>query len=376
MKKILSFIIIIISTLNFLAVNTFAAGPEITAPSAVLIEKTTGKVLYEKNSNEKMKPASVTKIMTILLIMEAIERGEFGYDDIVTVSAYATSMGGSQVYLKEGEQMTVHEMLKCIVIASANDACVAMAEFVSGTVDSFVASMNKRAEELNMTDTHFVNCTGLDADGHLTTAHDISIMSKELLKHDKIKEYTTIWMDSIRGGEFGLTNTNKLIRFYKYATGLKTGYTKESMYCISATAEQNGMELIAVIMAAPSSDERSADAKKLFNFGFSEYSLYKPEDIQIPEVKVLKGKEDKIIPVAPELSGTIINKGTENDIKVKIDICEDVLAPVEKNQKLGTIYLMKNNETIASTDITSPVSIRKSGVFEIFLDLIQQFLIV
>ena len=377
MKKVISSILsIAIIMMSICPVTTKAESDlQLTAPSAILVEKSTGTVLYEKNADEKLRPASVTKIMTLLLIMEAIEQGQLGYNDIVIASAYATSMGGSQVYLKENEQMTVDEMLKCIVIASANDACVAMAEHISGSVDQFVNRMNERAEQLGMSNTTFVNCTGLEAEGHLTTARDISIMSRELLKHEDIKKYTTIWMDSIRGGQFGLTNTNKLIRFYDKATGLKTGYTKESMYCMSASAQDNGMELIAVVMAAPSSDERNNDAKALLNYGFSKYVLYTPDTQQFEPVKVLKGKEKTVMPEMQQLTNIVVEKGTEKDIKCEITICQDVLAPVEQGQKLGQLNLSFNDSILASSDIIAQNAVPKAGIFDIFLDMINYFLI-
>ncbi len=377
MKKVIS-VMLIIAIMLIIPSGIVAQAEsdlQLTAPSAILVEKSTGKVLYEKNADEKLRPASVTKIMTLLLIMEAIERGQLGYDDIVTASAYATSMGGSQVYLKENEQMTVDEMLKCIVIASANDACVAMAEHISGSVDEFVNRMNERAAELGMTNTTFINCTGLEAPGHLTTARDISIMSRELLKHEDIKKYTTIWMDSIRDGQFGLTNTNKLIRFYDKATGLKTGYTKESMYCMSASAQDNGMELIAVVMAAPSSDERNNDAKTLLNYGFSKYVLYTPDIQELTPIKVIKGKEKSVQPEMQKLTSIVVEKGTEKDIKCDITLCEDVLAPVEQGQKLGEISLSYDGNILASSDIIAQKPIPKASVFDIFLDMINYFLI-
>ena len=376
MKKIISFFTVIALIFCFPAfVRAEQAALTVEAPSAILIEKTTGKVLFEKNADEKMRPASVTKIMTLILIMEAIEKGQFSYSDTVTASAYATSMGGSQVYLKEGEQMTVDEMLKCIVIASANDACVAMAEFVSGSVEEFVLRMNEKADALGMTNTEFMNCTGLEAEGHLTTARDISIMSQELLKHEDIKKYTTVWMDSIRSGEFGLTNTNKLIRFYDGATGLKTGYTGQSKYCISATAQRDGMELIAVVMAAESSDKRNADAKAMLNYGFAKYTLYTLENLPFDPIPVLKGKEDTVTPMMKESVKLVVEKGREKEIEYTVSLCDDVLAPVVQDQKLGEVVLSYNGEQLAKTDIVSKNNIEKAGVFSIFLDIVNYFLI-
>ena len=376
-KKVVSFVTVFIMAFSLISsVKINAQEVSVSVPSAILIEKNTGMVIYEKNADEAMKPASVTKIMTILLIMESIKDGQFGYDDIVTASAYATSMGGSQVYLKEGEQMSVDEMLKCIIVASANDACVAMAEFVSGSVEAFVSQMNEKAKDLGMKNTNFVNCTGLEAQGHLTTARDISIMSRELLGYDDVKKYTTVWMDSIRNGEFGLTNTNKLIRFYDGATGLKTGYTSQSKYCISATAQKNGMELIAVVMAAESSDQRNADAKALLNYGFARYKYYKPTDIKLEPVKIIKGKKESVTPVLKEDFGALIEKDSEKNIECKINLCADVHAPVEKTQKLGEAVLFCDGKEISKTDIICPERVEKKSFADIFLELLNYFLII
>lgn len=361
----------------FIAVPTKAqATIEISAPSAILIEKTTGTVLYEKDADKKMRPASVTKIMTLLLIMEAIQSGQYGYSDIVSASAYATSMGGSQVYLKEGEKFTVDEMIKCIAVASANDCCVAMAEFTSGSCEAFVDKMNSRAAELGMANTHFENCTGLDAETHLTTARDISIMSRELLKHQDIKKYTGIWMDSIRDGTFGLTNTNKLIRFYNGATGLKTGYTQASRYCISATAQKDGMELIAVIMAAETVDARTNDAKTLLNYGFSNYELYTPKLPVFDNVKIIKGKAEFIAPIANNNISSVVKKGSVNDAVTEINLCKDVKAPVEEGQKLGEAIVKINGEILCKSDIISPEYVAKASIWDIFFEILHYFLIV
>ena len=272
--------------------------PEISAPSAILIEKETGTVIFEKNADSIMEPASVTKVMTILLITEAIERGDLSLDEHITCSTRAASMGGSQVYLKEGEQMTLHDMLKSIVVSSANDAAVAVAEHMCGTEAGFVSMMNARAKELGMTNTNFNNCTGLmDDPEHVTTARDIAIMSRELISHEMIKEYTTIWTDTIRDGEFGLSNTNKLIRYYEGATGLKTGFTNRSMYCLSATALRDGVEYIAVIMHGETSAKRFEDAKTLLSYGFANYTLADTSPAEIlPPIPVILGKTQTVQP--------------------------------------------------------------------------------
>ena len=252
------------------------------APSCILMEKTTGQVLYESNAHEKLRPASVTKVMTLLLVMEALEDGSIGWDDTVATSAAAAAKGGSQIYLEENEQLPLTEMLKSVVVSSANDCACALAEHVAGSEAAFVSRMNDRAAALGMTDTHFVNCTGLDdgpdADTHLTTAYDIALMSRALLQHDEIKKYTTIWMDTVRNGQFGLSNTNKLVRFYDGTTGLKTGYTSAAGYCLSASAKRGGMELIAVVMHCKTSVDRFESAKALLNYGFSNYALVRCSD--------------------------------------------------------------------------------------------------
>ena len=276
------------------AAGETAAQPalDLSAASAVLMEKETGTLLYEKASHEKLEPASVTKVMTLLLIFEALDSGRVAKEDVVTVSAYAAGMGGSQVYLKEGEQMTVGELVKCITVVSGNDAAVAMAEYLAGSETAFVEQMNRRAQELGMGDTTFLNCTGLPAQGHVTSAHDIALMSRELvLNHPGIREYTTIWMDSIRNGAFGLTNTNRLVRFYQGATGLKTGSTDSALYCMSATAERDGMELIAVVMKSPTSADRFEDAKALLDYGFASYTLVSVyPDSPLAPIPVLLGE--------------------------------------------------------------------------------------
>lgn len=376
MKRIIvSLIIVGMFLVNSTTAFAKSADLSVEAPSAILVEKSTGKVLYEKDADKKMRPASVTKIMTLILIMEAIEKNQFGLDDIVTASAYATSMGGSQVYLKEGEQMRVEEMLKCIVIASANDACVAMAEFVSGSVEEFVSRMNEKAAALGMINTEFKNCTGLESEGHLTTARDISLMSRELLKYNDIKKYTTIWMDTIRNGEFGLTNTNKLIRFYDGATGLKTGYTAQSKYCISATAQKNGMELIAVVMASESSDKRNADAKTMLNYGFSQYSLFTLDSINFEPIYVIKGIEKNVTPMLEQSVNLVVEKGREKDVEYSVEMASDVSAPVLMGQKLGEVILSLDGQQLQKINVVSKTPIEKVSVFSVFLEILNYFLI-
>ena len=290
--------------------RSWAVELPVEAQAALLMEKTTGQVLYAKNEHEQLEPASVTKVMTLLLAMEALDEGRIRYDDTVTVSAYAASMGGSQVFLSEGEQITVEDLFKAICVASGNDASVAMAEHIAGVTELFVEQMNARAKQLGMNDTHFVNCTGLPAEGHVTSAWDIALMSRELiLHHPDIRRFTTIWMDTLRGGSFQLSNTNKLIRFYDGATGLKTGATDAAGFCISATAERDGMELIAVIMKGQTADKRNTDAKTLLNYGFSTYALadIAPQEPLAP-VPVRLGAEDAVQPVLPSGSTLLVEK--------------------------------------------------------------------
>ncbi len=322
-----------------------SGAPAVQAGSALLMEKETGQVLFEENAHAKMEPASVTKVMTLLLVMEALGEGRIALNDKVTVSANAASMGGSQVWLKEGEQMTVDEMLKCVAVVSANDAAVALAEHIYGSESGFVAKMNERAAELGMADTTFMNCTGLPAAGHLTSAYDIALMSRALLGFPDITKYTTIWMDSIRGGEFKLSNTNKLVRFYEGTTGLKTGSTDSALYCLSASAKRGGMELIAVIMKSASSEKRFESAKALLNFGFANYSLLDVfPDRALPPVEVLLGEREYVQPILTKSSRILVDKSDANDVKSSIQLCENVEAPVEAGQVLGEMTVTVKGE--------------------------------
>ena len=330
-------------------------GLNVQAASAVLMEKETGTVLYEQSPDEKLEPASVTKVMTLLLIFEALDSGKVKKEDIVTVSAHAAGMGGSQVYLKEGEQMTVGELVKCITVVSGNDAAVAMAEHLAGTEGAFVAAMNEKAAQLGMTNTSFVNCTGLPAQGHLTTAHDIALMSRELiLNHPSIREYTTIWMDSIREGTFGLTNTNRLIRFYPGATGLKTGSTDGALYCMSATAERNGMELIAVVMKSPTSAQRFEDVKSMLDYGFSAYSLIEVQpEAPLPPVTVRLGELEQVQPQISSPARLLIGAGERDLIRTDVVLSEELEAPVEQGQTIGALEIFVGEELKDSIPITA-----------------------
>ena len=328
--------------------------------SAILMEATTGEILYEQNADEALPPASVTKVMTLLLIMEAIEEGKIKYTDTVRASANACSMGGSQIYLEENEEMSVEDLVKSVVIASANDAAVALAEHISGTEEAFVEQMNRKAQELQMKNTRFENTNGLDdsVERHVTSARDIAIMSKELIKYPKITEYSSIWMDSIRNGEFGLTNTNRLVRFYKGATGLKTGSTSKAGFCISATAERDGMTLIAVIMGAPSRDVRNAAAASLLDYGFANYKLYTNDGEKIKNIPISKGVEPYINAEYASFSA-LVKKGDRSDVKAEIKIPEEIKAPIKKGDVIGEVIYSSKNGELGKRDIIATDSVEK-----------------
>ena len=348
----------------------------IRAEAALLMEKETGQVLYAQNEHEALEPASVTKVMTLLLTMEAIEKGSLHYDDVVTVSAYAASMGGSHVYLSEGEQITVDDLLKAVCVASGNDAAVALAECVAGVTELFVEQMNTRAKELGMTDTHFVNCTGLPAAGHHSSAYDIALMSRELiLHHPDIRTYTTIWMDSIRDGAFGLTNTNRLVRFYPGATGLKTGSTDSALYCLSATAERDGMELIAVVMKAPSSAHRFDDAKALLDYGFSAWSLVSVyPDSPLAPIPVLLGTVDQIQPQLARDCRLLVRKGQEGAVTTRLTLAQDLEAPVEPGQTVGELEVSVDGQVRDTVPILAAQGAGRLTVPRIFTRLLRQLL--
>ena len=349
---------------------------DLSAASAVLMEKETGTLLYEKESHQTLEPASVTKVMTLLLIFEALDSGRIAKEDVVTVSSYAAGMGGSQVYLKEGEQMTVGELIKCITVVSGNDAAVAMAEYLAGSEAAFVAQMNQRAQELGMADTTFLNCTGLPAQGHVTSAYDIALMSRELvLHHPGIREYSTIWMDSIRNGAFGLTNTNRLVRFYPGATGLKTGSTDSALYCMSATAERDGMELIAVVMKSPTSVNRFEDAKALLDYGFAAYSLVNvyPESPLAP-IPVLLGEQGQIQPQLERECRLLVRKGQEGQITTRLTLAQDLAAPVEQGQKVGEMEVLVDGQVRDTVPILSAQGVERLTVPKIFCRLLERML--
>ncbi len=351
-----------------------SGGPAVEAGSAILMEKETGTVLYEENAHDKLEPASVTKVMTLLLVMEAIDDGRLKMEDMVTVSTRASSMGGSQVYLKEGEQMTVHDMLKAVAVVSGNDAAVALAEHIAGSEESFVERMNRRAAELGMADTTFINCTGLPAAGHLTSAYDIAVMSRELLAHPGIREFTTIWMDSVRDGQFQLANTNKLIRFYEGATGLKTGFTDSALYCLSATAERDGMELIAVVMKSPTSEKRFESAKALLNFGFANYTLLDVRpDQALPPVEVALGECSTVQPVLAQSGRILTDKAELNNVTTEVRLTDRVEAPVEAGQKLGEMAVLVSGVEQQTIPIVADQAVERltmPGIFKRFLDIL------
>lgn len=356
---------------------------ELVTPSAVLIEGSTGTIIFEKNKDERLRPASVTKIMTLLLIFEALEEGKINLMDDVSVTEHAASMGGSQVYLEPYEVQNVDTMIKCISIASANDASVAMAEHIAGSHEEFVARMNERAKELGMNNTNFVNCTGLDADNHYTTAYDIALMSRELItRFPQVSNYCTVWMDTFvhttkKGRtEFGLTNTNKLIKSYKGITGLKTGSTSIAKYCLSATARRNNMDLIAVIMAAPDTKTRFMEAAKLLNYGFANYSVYVDDhkDITLEPVRVTKGISDYVYGKIKGEFSYLCSKGMSADnIRKEIVLYDKVTAPLTTEDKIGDIVYYYNNEKIGSVDILAKDNIEKAGYKDNFIKSIRKF---
>lgn len=354
------------------ATGTLTAG----AKAAVLMEKETGSLLYEQDAHKKLEPASVTKVMTLLLVMEALEQGAFTTETPVRVSARAASMGGSQVYLKEGETMTVHELLKAVAVASGNDAAVALAELVAGSESVFVERMNERARELGMEDTTFQNCTGLPAVGHLTSAYDVALMSRALiLYHPRIREYSTLWMDSLRDGAFQLTNTNKLVRFYDGCTGLKTGSTDGAGFCVSATAEREGMELIAVVLGCPDQASRSQDAQALLNYGFATYTVLEVKPAQaLPPVTVRLGERETVQPV---LSGTrriLVEKAKAGGVETAVALCADVEAPVEQGQKLGELRVTVDGEVVETVPLVAAEGVERLTVPKIFGNLLKRFL--
>ena len=356
-------------------------GVAVSAPSALLMESSTGQVIYEKDADTKRPPASVTKIMTLLLIFDALESGKIKLEDEVTTSEYAASMGGSQVFLEPGEVQTVDTLIKCISVASANDACVTMAEYICGNEEEFVAQMNKRAEGLGMKNTHFANCNGLDVEGHLTTARDIALMSRELItKYPAIRNYCMIWQENIThttrkgSSEFGLTNTNKLVRHYEYATGLKTGSTSQAKFCISATAEKNGMELIAVIMAADDSKIRNKDATTLLNYGFGKCNIYKEEKIiEIDPVKVRKGEEEQIEVVQKFPFSYVDVSGADLNAIERNIVLDELTAPIKKGDKVGEVHYVLNGKKLGCVDVVAAEDMKEIRYIGVLQNVMEKF---
>ncbi len=382
MKRLLCTIVSAIIAIPFMcffvnAENGSVLPVTVNAKSAILVDVSTGKVLAAMNEHERLYPASVTKIMTLLLVMEAVDSGNIKLDDTVVASGTAAAKGGSQIWLKEGETMTVDELLRAAAIYSANDACEALGEHIAGSEEALVRMLNERAKELGMNDTHFDNCTGLDdtTETHLTSAYDIALMSVELLKHELIQKYTTVWMDSLRGGATELVNTNKLVRFYDGATGLKTGTTAKAGCCISASAERNGTHLVAVIMGSPTSDDRFNGAKALLNWGFANYETVTPQldKSQLAPVRVIGGRVDSFMPSLPEIRPVLVKKGDAENIKQSIEIATDVQAPVEPGQKVGKVEFVLGNETIGEYVLSAPDSIERLTFFEVLRRILCSF---
>ena len=371
MKKVICFFICVCFMMQSIVV--FAEGNTdlgLNAKSAILMEEATGNILYESNPDERLPIASVTKVMTMLLIMEAVDSGKISLDDMVTVSENAMSYGGSTMFLETGEQLTVNDMLKGIAVASANDGCVAMAEHLAGSESAFVDMMNKKAKGLGMENTHFMNTNGLDEDDHYSSARDVAIMSRELMKHETIFNYTSIWMDTLRGGKFQLANTNKLIRFYDGANGLKTGSTSKALCCLSAAAKRNDMQLIAVVLGAPTSAERFASAKSLLDYGFANYAVNTQITAgdEVQKIAVEKGVDKEVGVVAGDSCSTLVKKGQEDNITKEIKIDETITAPIEAGQKIGTMTISRDGEVIADIDLNALSAVEKKGIGLIIKD--------
>lgn len=371
MRQALGILLACVLLAGLLPVGAGAVEMELNAKSALLMDVSTGTVLYEKNSHERLAPASVTKVMTMLLIMEAVDSGRITLNDTVTASEAASKKGGSQIYLKVGENMPVTDMLKSIAVSSANDCACAMAEHLAGSEGAFVELMNQRAAQLGMADTHFVNCTGLDdapsAAEHRTSAYDIALMSRELMKnHPDIKKYTTIWMDTVRNGAFGLSNTNKLIRFYQGATGLKTGYTSGAGYCLSATAKREGMELIAVVMGCESSQKRSADCKALLDYGFANYAIVRPGLKEGRTVAVTLGKQDTVPVELGRREELLVEKAKRTTLSARVEMCESVKAPVQKGQELGLLTVYSDQKQLTQLPLVAAESVDRLTLWDLF----------
>ncbi|MBO5129554.1 MAG: D-alanyl-D-alanine carboxypeptidase [Oscillospiraceae bacterium] len=376
MKRVGWMLIIFSLLAGLLPTTVQAAQLDVAGKSAVLMDVATGTVLYEQNAHEPLAPASVTKVMTMLLIMEAIDSGKIGWDDSVTASEAAAAKGGSQIFLKVGEQMTVSDMLKSIAVSSANDCACAMAEHIAGSEAAFVDMMNARAAELGMKDTHFVNCTGLDDDpeaaDHRTSAYDIAIMSRELLKnHPDIKKFTTIWMDTVRDGAFGLANTNKMVRFYSGCTGLKTGFTSGAGYCLSSSAEREGLELIAVVMGSATSADRFAACKSMLDYGFANFALYTPALQEGASVPVALGKAPSVAAVPGGETQLLVDKAQRGAISAEVTLEESVTAPVSKGQRLGTLTIKAGEQTLTQVPLVAEQGVERLTVTDIAIRILR-----
>lgn len=372
MRRIICFCLAITSFFCFSYADTSTL--ELKCEAAYLIEASTGEVLFSKNEHEKLRPASVTKVMTLLLIMEALDNGSITLEDRVPCSENAKNMGGSQIWLDTREQLSVNEMLKAIAVVSANDCSVAMAEFIAGSEGSFVDMMNKRANELGMNDTVFKNCHGIDEDGHITSAHDIAVMSRELIKHEKIFEYTTIWMDSLRDGKSELVNTNKLLKTYTGANGLKTGSTSLAKYNLSATAKRNDMQLIGVVMKAPTTKDRFNDAKMLLDYGFANYSIEKLTDKGeiVGTYEVQRGIQDTVNGITQNEVTKLFKKGTNKNIETEI-VVNDIIAPMQAGEKIGEVIYKQEDKEIARCNIVLESSIDKKTFGKVLSDIMNKW---
>ena len=377
MKRVGWILVVLVLLVGLMPFESRAVELNVAGKSALLMDIATGTVLYESNSHEPLAPASVTKVMTMLLIMEAIDSGKIGWDDMVTASEAAAAKGGSQIYLKVGETMSVSDMLKSIAVSSANDCACAMAEHLAGSESAFVDMMNARAKELGMNDTNFVNCTGLDdgenASAHRTSAYDIAVMSRQLLKyHPDITKFTTIWMDTVRNGAFGLANTNKMIRFYSGATGLKTGFTSGAGYCLSASAERDGLGLIAVVMGCATSQERFAACKSMLDYGFANYALVSPEIPADTAVPVKLGKMDSINAVAGEDTQLLVDKAQRSSITTDVTLEPEVSAPVSQGQRLGTLTVRAGEQVLAQVPLVAAQPVERLGWSDLFVKVMKQ----
>lgn len=375
LKKIICILLVVLTMCAFPVSALSLGNDEITAPAAVLMDADSGKVLFEKNSHEKRACASITKVMTLILVFEAIDSGKISMTDNVTASAHAASMGGSDIWLEEGESMTVDEMIKATVVASANDAAVALAELVAGSEEEFVSLMNKKAKALNMKETTFKNCNGLDEEGHITSAYDVAVMSRELVKHKAVFEYTSIWMDYLRDGKTQIVNTNKLLKTYKGITGLKTGTTGDAGSCISATATRDGLSLIGVVLGSATGKERFDDAAKILDYGFANFSRFVPEYKEaLPQVKVIGGMDDKIN-CKVNLGGSfIVEKGEGGEVKKELNMKEEIEAPVSAGDKVGSLVFKKGDEVLGEYDVVSENNVEQINFFAVFVMLIGSFI--